>query len=187
MAKSKNCIIVPDAGVAPGLSNLIIGNIVANNDIEEITTDNVDEIIKTIDKIYARNTTNIELALENYKGDKGFYPHSPSDWKSAGNYPSVNWGGGSFPPNNLYKVLVEEQLDQKKAAYLPDVKESEHNGGQLLADGGLGEQVQWNYNSYSPKNNKNTYDLWVEYGDYGDDGEKGTGDDVVKVIGNWGE
>ena len=36
MAKSKNCIIVPDAGVAPGLSNLIIGNIVANNDIEEI-------------------------------------------------------------------------------------------------------------------------------------------------------
>ena len=36
MAKSKNCVIVPDAGVAPGLSNLIIGNIVANNDIEEI-------------------------------------------------------------------------------------------------------------------------------------------------------
>ncbi|RZO58183.1 MAG: type II secretion system protein [Limisphaerales bacterium] len=129
----------------------------------------------------------IELALENYKGDKGFYPHSPSDWKDAGNYPSVNWGGSGFPPNNLYKVLVEEQLDQKKAAYLPDIKESEHNGGQLLADGGLGEQVQWNYNSYSPKNNKNTYDLWVEYGDYGDDGEKGTGDDVVKVIGNWGE
>ena len=37
MAKTKNCIIVPDAGVAPGLSNLIIGNIVANNNnIEEI-------------------------------------------------------------------------------------------------------------------------------------------------------
>jgi|TARA_B100000959_G_scaffold283409_1_gene352255 saccharopine dehydrogenase-like NADP-dependent oxidoreductase len=36
MAKTKNCIIVPDAGVAPGLSNLIIGNIVANNDINEI-------------------------------------------------------------------------------------------------------------------------------------------------------
>ena len=29
MAMNKNCIIVPDAGVAPGLSNLIIGNIVA--------------------------------------------------------------------------------------------------------------------------------------------------------------
>ena len=56
----------------------------------------------------------IELALENYKGDKGFYPHSPSDWKDVGNYPSVNWGGSGLPPNNLYKVLVEERLDQKK-------------------------------------------------------------------------
>jgi|TARA_B100001079_G_scaffold138787_1_gene118933 saccharopine dehydrogenase-like NADP-dependent oxidoreductase len=36
MAQTKNCIVVPDAGVAPGLSNLIIGNIVANNDIKEI-------------------------------------------------------------------------------------------------------------------------------------------------------
>ena len=30
---------------------------------QEITPDNVDEIIKTIDKMYARNTTNIEMAL----------------------------------------------------------------------------------------------------------------------------
>jgi saccharopine dehydrogenase-like NADP-dependent oxidoreductase len=36
MAKNKNCIVVPDAGIAPGLSNLIIGNIVANNDVKEI-------------------------------------------------------------------------------------------------------------------------------------------------------
>ena len=36
MAQTKNCIVVPDAGVAPGLSNLIIGNIVANNDVKEI-------------------------------------------------------------------------------------------------------------------------------------------------------
>ena len=33
----------------------------------EITSDNVEEIIKTIGKIYARNTTNIELALEKAK------------------------------------------------------------------------------------------------------------------------
>lgn len=36
MAKNKNCIVVPDAGIAPGLSNLIIGNIVANNEVKEI-------------------------------------------------------------------------------------------------------------------------------------------------------
>lgn len=35
-ANENECIIVPDAGVAPGLSNLIVGNIVANNSINEI-------------------------------------------------------------------------------------------------------------------------------------------------------
>ena len=35
-AENKNCVIIPDAGVAPGLSNLIIGNIASNNDLEEI-------------------------------------------------------------------------------------------------------------------------------------------------------
>jgi len=35
-AIENDCIIIPDAGVAPGLSNLIIGNIISNNDIEEI-------------------------------------------------------------------------------------------------------------------------------------------------------
>ena len=35
-ALENNCLVIPDAGVAPGLSNLIIGNIVANYMIEEI-------------------------------------------------------------------------------------------------------------------------------------------------------
>jgi saccharopine dehydrogenase-like NADP-dependent oxidoreductase len=37
-ALENNCLVIPDAGVAPGLSNLIIGNIIANNKIEEIQT-----------------------------------------------------------------------------------------------------------------------------------------------------
>ncbi len=36
MAIKNNCTIIPDAGVAPGLSNLIIGNIIRENDINEI-------------------------------------------------------------------------------------------------------------------------------------------------------
>ena len=38
LALKSNCTIIPDAGVAPGLSNLIIGHIAANNDIIEIRT-----------------------------------------------------------------------------------------------------------------------------------------------------
>ena len=38
LALENDCLVIPDAGVAPGLSNLIIGNIVANNEIEEIQT-----------------------------------------------------------------------------------------------------------------------------------------------------
>ena len=38
LALKNDCVIIPDAGVAPGLSNLIIGNIVANNEIDEIQT-----------------------------------------------------------------------------------------------------------------------------------------------------
>jgi lysine 6-dehydrogenase len=38
LARKNECTIIPDAGVAPGLSNLIIGNIVANNSITEIRT-----------------------------------------------------------------------------------------------------------------------------------------------------
>ena len=36
LALENDCLVIPDAGVAPGLSNLIIGNIVANNKIKEI-------------------------------------------------------------------------------------------------------------------------------------------------------
>ena len=38
LALKNDCLVIPDAGVAPGLSNLIIGNIVANNEIKEIQT-----------------------------------------------------------------------------------------------------------------------------------------------------
>ena len=38
LALKHNSIVIPDAGVAPGLSNLIIGNIIVNNDIKEIRT-----------------------------------------------------------------------------------------------------------------------------------------------------
>jgi len=34
--KKMNCTIIPDAGVAPGLSNLIVGNIISKNKIKEI-------------------------------------------------------------------------------------------------------------------------------------------------------
>lgn len=36
LKKEMNCTIIPDAGVAPGLSNLIIGNIISKNKIKEI-------------------------------------------------------------------------------------------------------------------------------------------------------
>ncbi len=36
LALKNNCLVIPDAGVAPGLSNLIVGNIVTSNKIEEI-------------------------------------------------------------------------------------------------------------------------------------------------------
>ena len=34
--KAKNCTIIPDAGIAPGLSNLIVGNIASKHNIEKI-------------------------------------------------------------------------------------------------------------------------------------------------------
>ena len=36
LALENNCLVIPDAGVAPGLSNLIVGNTVAKNKVEEI-------------------------------------------------------------------------------------------------------------------------------------------------------
>ncbi len=38
MALENDCVVIPDAGVAPGLSNLIIGNLVSKNVIHEIQT-----------------------------------------------------------------------------------------------------------------------------------------------------
>ena len=35
-ASQKNIIIIPDAGIAPGLSNLIVGNIISKNNIKDI-------------------------------------------------------------------------------------------------------------------------------------------------------
>ena len=36
LATRRKCTVIPDAGVAPGLSNLIVGNIVKNNNIKKI-------------------------------------------------------------------------------------------------------------------------------------------------------
>ncbi|MFL2941453.1 MAG: saccharopine dehydrogenase C-terminal domain-containing protein [Candidatus Poseidoniales archaeon] len=36
LAIRRKCTVIPDAGVAPGLSNLIVGNIVKNNDLKKI-------------------------------------------------------------------------------------------------------------------------------------------------------
>ena len=35
-ASQKNIVIIPDAGIAPGLSNLIVGNIISKNNIKDI-------------------------------------------------------------------------------------------------------------------------------------------------------
>ena len=38
LALENDCVVIPDAGVAPGLSNLIIGNLASKNKINEIQT-----------------------------------------------------------------------------------------------------------------------------------------------------
>ena len=38
LALEKGCLVIPDAGVAPGLSNLIAGHIVSERKIHEIQT-----------------------------------------------------------------------------------------------------------------------------------------------------
>ena len=124
----------------------------------------------------------IELALENYKAKNGQYPTSDS-WAGA-SYPLKDWNGSKHSsPNSLYKQLCEND----GTAFLPDIKSSQADGVKLLssAPAGNGKLTEWNYNSFDPKYNKNTYDLWVEIGDYGEDGKPGTADDVVKVISNW--
>jgi prepilin-type N-terminal cleavage/methylation domain-containing protein len=139
----------------------------------------------------------IELALEMYKAKEGNYPFSPS-W-GVYVYPSPNWGGlspndhlkisnSTNEVNELYLHLVTYPLTKWKKPFLPDVKEDFHLGGVLLAPvldvRGDAPFVKWYYNSFNPKYNEQSYDLWVEYGDLGKD--KGNpSDDVVKVISNW--
>jgi prepilin-type N-terminal cleavage/methylation domain-containing protein len=125
----------------------------------------------------------IELALENYKAKHGQYPVSKS-WAGI-SYPLKDWKGRRHAsPNLLYKQLCK---NDDGSPFLPDIKNSQSAGDTLLssapADGG--GFTKWNFNSFDPIYNKNTYDLWVEIGDFGEDGQPGGGDDVVKVISNW--
>jgi len=131
----------------------------------------------------------IELALENHKAAEGYYPPS-SPWGNT-TYPGKNWSGQGGQTNRLYKDLVDGPLNAKKRPFLPDVKESGHLGDALLASTPNRHseddeaKAKWYYNSFDPKYNKNSYDLWVEFGGWGDDGERGTADDILKVISNW--
>ncbi len=149
----------------------------------------------------------IELALENYKAEKGVYPSSVS-WDVP--YPRQGWGGPvamdnneslpDFPfgrpwANRLYMHLCPSQGRQ----FLPEGRNSTDDNSRTDPDNPdnprillssapdvvQGKLAKWHYNSLNPKYNKNSYDLWVEYGDYGNDGVAGGGDDVIKVISNW--
>ena len=134
----------------------------------------------------------IELALENYKAKNGQYPPS-SSWKNK--YPVSSWSESmdpdsstliSPPRNELYKYLVPNE----GKAFLQDLKETQFERdaggaptGVLTATipDGAGGNVKWGYNSFDPKYNKNSYDLWVEYGE-----EVGSESaEVVRVISNW--
>tara|TARA_Y100000589_G_scaffold225784_1_gene213222 strand:+ start:707 stop:1324 length:618 start_codon:yes stop_codon:yes gene_type:complete len=149
----------------------------------------------------------IELALENYKAEKGVYPSSVS-WDVP--YPRQGWGGPvamdnneslpDFPfgrpwANRLYMHLCPSQGRQ----FLSEGRNSTDDNNKTDPDNPdnprillssapdvvQGKLAKWHYNSLNPKYNKNSYDLWVEYGDYGEDGNPGGGDDVIKVISNW--
>ena len=129
----------------------------------------------------------IELALENYKTANGNYPPS-APWAATA-YPVTDWSGAAGQDNQLYLHLVALPTSQQKKPFMPDVKEDRYRGNILLAsvnDGRIsGQSAKWYYNSYDPKYNKGSFDLWVEYGDWGEDGQQGTSDDIVKVISNW--
>ena len=136
----------------------------------------------------------IELALENYKAKEGHYPYSPPWGRYV--YPSPDWRGQSpnkylksydstNEVNELYRHLVTYPSTNGPKPYLADVKEDYYLGRVLLAPvpypwpnpSGVFTEVAfagWNYNSFDPKYNKDSYDLWVEYGD-----------DTVKIISNW--
>ena len=131
----------------------------------------------------------IELALENYKAAIGNYPPS-SPWGNT-TYPGTNWSGQGGQVNQLYKDLVDDPLKAKNRPFLPDIKESGHLDDTLVAptpdrhSSDDEAKAKWYYNSFDPKFNKNSYDLWVEFGGWGDDGERGTADDILRVISNW--
>ena len=136
----------------------------------------------------------IELALENYKAKEGHYPYSPPWGRYV--YPSPDWRGlspnkylksydSTNEVNELYRHLVTYPSTNGPKPYLADVKEDYYLGRVLLAPvpypwpnpSGVFTEVAfagWNYNSFDPKYNKDSYDLWVEYGD-----------DTVKIISNW--
>ena len=134
----------------------------------------------------------IELALEGYKAKHGQYPAS-DPWKVK--YPSVRWD-----PNELNKykqnTLYSDLCKNEGKPFLADVSGGQiHKNSSGVETGSLtasvsavneqGGSLLWYYNSYDPKYNKNSFDLWVEYGDYGEDGNPNTDDDIVKIISNW--
>jgi prepilin-type N-terminal cleavage/methylation domain-containing protein len=137
----------------------------------------------------------IELALEAYKAqpeNNNLYPHS-EPWGYE--YPPKDWSGPGPEVdvlNQLYRDLVTEPLKKGQKPYLPNVKESQHDGDSLLAPvsdvRGGAPFVKWYYNNSDPRfagtEFKSGYDLWVEYGDLGKDKKKAS-DDTVRIISNW--
>ncbi len=114
-------------------------------------------------------------------------------WKVK--YPSVRWD-----PNELNKykqnTLYSDLCKNEGKPFLADVSdkqihkdasgaETDALTASVSAVNEQGGSLLWYYNSYDPKYNKNSFDLWVEYGDYGEDGNPNTDDDIVKIISNW--
>ena len=139
----------------------------------------------------------IELALEAYKAqpeNNNLYPYS-DPWGYE--YPPTSWkplelGNPKPLGNRLYYYLVTKPVDDDKKPYLPNVKESQHDGDSLLAlvpdvRGGA-PFVKWYYNNSDPRfagtEFKSGYELWVENGDLGKDKKKAS-DDTVRIISNW--
>jgi len=133
----------------------------------------------------------IELALEGYKAKHGQYPAS-DPWSSV-SYPSVKWVPGlTYPQNTLYSDLCKNEgkpfLADVSGGQIHKNSSGSETGSLTASVSAVNEQggsLLWYYNSYDPKYNKNSFDLWVEYGDYGEDGNPNTDDDIVKIISNW--
>lgn len=135
---------------------------------------------KAVDSRLRADLARIQLALENYKAKNRQFPYS-DPWAYA--YPPRDWNTNGPPPvgNNLYRDLVAKPLAAGRKVHLPDWKEELRQGDSLLAPvpdrRGGAPYVKWYYNSNSPRFNKDSYDLWVEYAD--------PSDDSVKFISNW--